>query len=104
MIAAVTGSSSVTVTVLPNGESHLSSADPWYRYLSALVGLYLDRRISDEWLEYSLSQCSQAVLDHGDQAARQLLSRAFLPFSEPDTPDPHARMVQVILGVDQHDA
>jgi hypothetical protein len=40
-----TGTSSATVTVLPNGEAYLSSGDPWYRLFRALADLYLDGEI-----------------------------------------------------------
>lgn len=76
----------------------VTSTGPWYQYLRSLIRLYLERRVDDEWMQTRLTEYTQAIHDSGDPAARQILGWAFLPFDEPDTLDPHARMAELAAG------
>jgi hypothetical protein len=45
MLETTTGTSAVTITILPNGQTRMSSSDPFYRLFKAIVDLFLDEQI-----------------------------------------------------------
>jgi hypothetical protein len=94
----MTAASSLTIRILPNGETRMSSTDPWHRYLCALVDLYLSGRISEDTLQDQAVAWSQGVLDSGDQAARRLLTFIFQP-SDEGSDDYRERLVHILTGV-----
>lgn len=86
---AQTGSSGTTVTILPNGETRLSSNDPWYRLFRALADLYLTGEIDID----QLAEQSTQWLSSGPQidrlremypAAVALEGKIALAWMEPD--------------------
>ena len=100
-MVAMTASSSITATILPNGETHLSSNAPWYRLFRAIADLYLAGEIEEE--ELSEQESHWAVILSSDinkpavterefscPAAKALLGKIALAMMEPDCPcDPY---------------
>lgn len=95
MNVATTGSSAVTVTILPNGEARLSSSDPWYRFFRALADLYLAGEIELEDLSEmetrwtmrfnsDLNEPAIVLREFACPAARELVSLIGLTCIEPE--------------------
>jgi hypothetical protein len=87
----MTGASSLTIHILPNGESVLSSADPLYRYLRALAELFIAGVIDADELSEHEHRWSTVykpgdgyfVREIGCPAAKQLLGSIALALMEP---------------------
>lgn len=94
----MTFSNAVALSVLPNGETRVASSHPWYRWLSAMVDLYLSGYISEDDLEDEATRREQAILESNDVAARRLLGHVFLARDEPETTDYRARLIQILFG------
>ena len=96
----LTSSSTITITgPLGATTTVISSNGSWYRYLCALIRLYLHGQVDDEWVQTRLTEYTQAIFDSGDPAARQIMGWVFLAFDEPGTVDHRARMAELATGM-----
>jgi hypothetical protein len=90
-----TGSTAITLHLLPNGETQMSSNDPWYRLFRALADLYLAGEIDiDELADQSTHWLGSGPridrLREMYPAAASLEGKIALTWMEPCCPhDPH---------------
>ena len=94
MTIAVNSTNSVTLHVLPNGESVMSSNDLWYRLFRAFADLYLAGEIDADTLDGEITSWSMTADRKSRQfacpAATQIVGRITLAMVEPDCPcDPY---------------
>jgi hypothetical protein len=76
-----TGSDSVTVRMLLNGETIMESGSPWFRLFRSLADLYISGEISTEELEDHETQWTGRIIP--DLPAARLLQLIGLALIEP---------------------
>jgi hypothetical protein len=81
-----TSTNAVTVSILPNGETHLSSSSPWYRLFKAIADLFLAGAIDTKECYEMLTPHISRWADDGEfecPAAKQVYGSLMLAFWEP---------------------